>query len=62
MACKRENRNTYRVLAGKFEGKRPLERPWHAWHCNIIWILKIQNGREWTRLIRFRTGTSGRLL
>jgi hypothetical protein len=58
----REKRNTYRILAGKSEDKRPLERPWHTWHDNIKWILKIQDGREWTRLIWFRTGTSGRLL
>jgi len=55
----RENRNTYKVSAEKYEGKRPLERPWHN---NIKWILKIQDGRKWTRLIWFRTGTSGRLL
>ena len=25
----------YRVLLGKPEGKRPLERPWHRWVDNI---------------------------
>lgn len=62
MACMGENRNTYRVLAGKSEGKRPLEQPQHTWHDNIKWILKIQDRREWTRLIWFRTGTSVGLL
>jgi hypothetical protein len=26
-----EGRNVYRVLVGKAEGKRPLERPRHRW-------------------------------
>jgi hypothetical protein len=26
-----EDRNVYRVLMGKPEGKRPLERPWRRW-------------------------------
>jgi len=30
-----EMRNTYRVLAGKPEGKRPLGRPRHRWVDNI---------------------------
>jgi hypothetical protein len=29
-----------RVLVGKPEGKRPLERPRHRWKNNIKWILK----------------------
>jgi hypothetical protein len=31
----RENRNAYRVLEGKTEGNRPLERPGHTWEDNI---------------------------
>jgi len=57
-----ENRNAYRVLVGKPEGKRPLERCRHTWHDNIKWILKIQDEREWTGLTWFRRGTSGGLL
>jgi hypothetical protein len=30
-----ENRNMYRLLAGKPEGKRPLGRPKHRWVDNI---------------------------
>jgi hypothetical protein len=28
-------RNAYRILEGKVEGKRPLERPRHTWVDNI---------------------------
>jgi hypothetical protein len=31
----REKRNTYRILVGKVEGKRPLGRPRHRWVNNI---------------------------
>jgi hypothetical protein len=31
VACMGEVRNMYRVLVGKLEGKRPLERPRHRW-------------------------------
>jgi hypothetical protein len=30
-----ENRNAYRLLVGKTEGKRPLERPRRRWVDNI---------------------------
>jgi hypothetical protein len=30
-----EKRNAYRILVGKPEGKRPLERPRHRWVDNI---------------------------
>jgi hypothetical protein len=30
-----ENRNVYRLLVGKPEGKRPLERPRRRWIYNI---------------------------
>jgi hypothetical protein len=30
-----EKRNAYRILAGKPEGKRPLEIPRHRWVDNI---------------------------
>jgi hypothetical protein len=30
-----ENRNAYRTLVGKPEGKRPLGRPRHRWEENI---------------------------
>jgi hypothetical protein len=31
----REKRNAYRVLVGKLEGKKPLERPIRKWVDNI---------------------------
>jgi hypothetical protein len=30
-----ENRNVYRLLVEKPEGRRPLGRPRHRWICNI---------------------------
>jgi hypothetical protein len=34
-------RNAYRILVGKSEGKRPLERPRRSWVDNINkWILE----------------------
>jgi hypothetical protein len=35
VACVGEGRNMYRVLVGKSEGKRPLERPRHRWEDGI---------------------------
>jgi hypothetical protein len=36
-ACSRhrEKRNTYRIVVGKPEGKRPIGRPRHKWEDNI---------------------------
>jgi hypothetical protein len=31
----REKRNAYRILAGKFEGRRPLRRPKYRWEDDI---------------------------
>jgi hypothetical protein len=47
-----EGRGVYRVLVGRFEGKRPLGRPKRRWEDNIkmglkdIWI----DGAKWIRL------------
>jgi hypothetical protein len=35
-----EKRNAYRILVGKLEGKRPLERPKRRWVKNIKRILE----------------------
>jgi hypothetical protein len=40
MARMGEERNVYRVLMGKPEGKRPLERPRHRWEDGIRMDLK----------------------
>jgi hypothetical protein len=29
-----EMKNAWNILVGKFEGKRPLRRPWHRWEDN----------------------------
>jgi hypothetical protein len=54
-----EGRYVYRVLVGKPEGKRPLERPTHRWEDNIKmdlmdvgidvanWIRLAQNRVQW---------------
>jgi hypothetical protein len=49
-----EKRNTYRLLIGKPEGKRPLGRP--------RWILKSWDGVVWTGLIWLRIQRSGWLM
>jgi hypothetical protein len=35
VACMEEERNVYKVLMGKPEGKRPLGRPRHEWEDGI---------------------------
>jgi hypothetical protein len=35
-----ENRNAYRILVGKLEGKRPLGRPRRRWWTIVKWILE----------------------
>jgi len=35
VACMGEGRGVYRVLVGRTEGKRPLERPKSRWKNNI---------------------------
>jgi hypothetical protein len=56
-----EKRNAYRVLVGKLEGKRPLERPRRRWVNNIKMDLREigWDGMDW--MIWFRIGTSGGL-
>jgi hypothetical protein len=40
VARKWEKRNAYRILVGKPEGKRPLERPRRRWVDSIIMDLR----------------------
>jgi hypothetical protein len=56
-----ENRNTYRILVGKPERKRPLGRPRSRWVDNIK-LDHRQDGMIWTGSIWLRIGTSGGLL
>jgi hypothetical protein len=57
-------RDACRVLVGKPEGKRPLERYRHRWEIILRWIFRKWDGgwRAWTGLSWLRTGTGGRLL
>jgi hypothetical protein len=41
-----QKRNSYRVLAGNFEGKRPLRRPRGRWQDNIETDLKDGYGKN----------------
>jgi len=55
VACMGEERGVYRVLVGKPEGKRPLERPRHRWVDNIRMDLQevyvgIWTGLGWPRI------------
>jgi hypothetical protein len=51
-----EGRNVYRVLVGKPEGKRPLERPRHRWEVGIRMDLREIDWRhvEWIHLAQDR--------
>jgi hypothetical protein len=61
-----EKRNTYRLLVGKPEGRRPLARPRRRWLDNIRrdlgevgwgnvdWIGLAQDRDRWTALVNLR--------
>jgi hypothetical protein len=52
-----EGRNMYRVLVGKPEGKRPLERPRRKWEDGIKMDLREIGwgwGVEWIHLVQDR--------
>jgi len=54
-----KGRDVYRVLVGKPEGKRPLQRPRHRWEDNIKMEVGWGGGAAaWTGLIwpRMETG------
>jgi hypothetical protein len=40
LAGMREKKNVYKILAGKYEGKRPHEAPRNRWENNTKWSLK----------------------
>jgi hypothetical protein len=54
----REKRNTYRLLVGKPERKRPIGRLRCRWMVNI----KKDLVEDWTGLVWLRIGTSGEVL
>jgi len=61
-------RNTYKILVGKLEGRRPLERPVRRWEDNIIMDLReiwwegvdcihVAQDRDQWRVLRFSRRT-----
>jgi hypothetical protein len=54
-----ERRNAYRLLVGKPEGRRPLERPRRRWVDNIRMDLVEVGWVMWTGLVWLRKGTGG---
>jgi hypothetical protein len=58
-----QGRNVYRVLMGKPEGKRPLERPRRGCEDGIkVDLREIGWGWGWDGFTRLRIGTFGGLL
>jgi hypothetical protein len=57
VGCMAEIRNTYKILVGKLEGKRPLGGHRRRWECNIR--MDLRGGNVWTGFIWLRIGTSG---
>jgi hypothetical protein len=50
-----ERRGVHRVLVGKPEGKRPLERPRRRWEVNIRMDLQeVGRGMDWIDLAQDR--------
>jgi hypothetical protein len=58
----RKKGNTYRILVGKREEKRPLGIPRHKRRIILKWILKKEDGGTWTGFMWIRIGTSEGLL
>ena len=61
VVCMEESRGIYRVLVGKPEGERPLERPKHRWEDNIkMYLQEVEfGGMDWIELGQER-GTGGK--
>jgi hypothetical protein len=57
-----KKRNTYRLLVGKPEGKRPLGRPRRRWVIILGCILERWDGVLWTGLVWLWIGTGVELL
>jgi hypothetical protein len=57
-----ERRGAYRVLLGKPDGRKTLERPRFRWEDNIKIDLQEVGWEAWTESVWLRTGTGGRLL
>jgi hypothetical protein len=53
-----ERRDTYKILVGKLEGKKPLDLDVDG-RIILSWILEREDGVVLTKLIWLRTGSSG---
>jgi len=62
VVCMGQMRNSYKILVGKLEWKRPLRRSGRKWENNIRMDLREIGGNLWSRFIWPRTGISGGLL
>jgi hypothetical protein len=56
VACMVDIINPYKILVGKHEGKRPLERPRHRWEGNIRMDLRAIGWEavDWMRMAQDR--------
>jgi hypothetical protein len=57
-----EVRCAYKILVGKYEGKKLLGRPKCRWIGNVKLISKKQGVKMWNEFTWSRTGSSGWLL
>jgi hypothetical protein len=57
-----DERNLYKVLVGKSEGRRPLGRPRRRWEDGVRMNLREINLGVWIGFDWLRTGTGGGLL
>jgi hypothetical protein len=57
-----KERKVYKVLGGRPEGKRPLERPRRRWTDGIRMDLWETGLEVWRGFDRLRIGTGGELL
>jgi hypothetical protein len=57
-----EKRTAYKLLLGKWQGKRPLRRPRRKWVYNIKMDLVEVEWVLWIGLVWLRIGTVGELL
>jgi hypothetical protein len=53
-----ESRNVYRILVGKYEGKKPVGRPRHRWKNNMkISLEEVRlGGMDWIDVAKDRRG------
>jgi hypothetical protein len=62
VACMGEGRNVYKVLVGKPEGKRPLERARRRWEDRLKMDLREMGWGVWSGFTWLRLGIVGGLL